>query len=68
MSLLLLVPLNAIANKQSSSPHAHWNTPFQIRDYTFPSFLLLGFAPTPAIPLGKGRHHFSLNYNVVNDF
>jgi len=68
MSLLLLVPLNATANKQPSPPYPHWNTPFQIRDYTFPSFLLLGFAPTPAIPLEKGRHHFSLNYNVVNDF
>lgn len=42
--------------------------PFRIRDYTFPSFLVLGFAPAPAAPLGQGRTAMEVHYSIVNDF
>jgi len=60
-----LTHLPAGANESSSDA---WSTPFQIRDYTFPSFLLLGFSPTPARALKHGQTHLSVNYSVVNDF
>lgn len=42
--------------------------PFRIRDYTFPSFLVLGFAPAPAAPLGRGHTALELHYSIVNNF
>lgn len=42
--------------------------PFRVRDYTFPSFLVLGFAPTPAAPLGKGNWAIEMHGSLVNDF
>lgn len=42
--------------------------PFRIRDFTFPGFLVLGFAPMPAAPLGRGNWAIELHGSVVNDF
>jgi len=52
------------SNLQSESLGA----PFRIRDYAFPGFLMLGFAPTPAAPLGRGHSAYESHYSVVNDF
>lgn len=60
-----LTHLPAGANAFSSNT---WNTPFQIRDYTFPSFLLLGFSPVSAKSLKHKQTHLSFNYSVINDF
>lgn len=42
--------------------------PMRIRDFTFPSYALLDFAPQPAAPLGKGRWAIEAQYSVVNNF
>ena len=42
--------------------------PFRIRDYTFPSFLVLGFAPAPALPLGRGHSAIEFHYSIINVF
>lgn len=42
--------------------------PLRVRDYTFPSFLVLGFAPMPSAPLGKGNYAFEFHGSVINDF
>ena len=42
--------------------------PFRIRDLTFPGFLILGFTPQSAAPLGKGRWMADVHLSVVNDF
>lgn len=42
--------------------------PMRIRDYTFPSFLVLNFAPTPAMSLGKGNWGFEVHLSKVNNF
>ena len=42
--------------------------PFRIRDYTFPSFLVLGFAPAPAAPLGRGHSAVEFHYSVTSNF
>lgn len=42
--------------------------PLRVRDYTFPSFLVLGFAPMPSAPLGKGNYAFELHGSIINDF
>ncbi len=42
--------------------------PLRVRDYTFPSFLVLGFAPMPSAPLGRGNYAFELHGSVINDF
>ncbi|MCG8458742.1 MAG: DUF3187 family protein [Holophagales bacterium] len=42
--------------------------PMRSRDFTFPSFLVLGFSPTPAQPLGKGNYALELLYSQVNNF
>jgi len=42
--------------------------PFRIRDYTFPSYLVLGFAPAPAAPLGRGHSAIEFHYSVISDF
>ena len=42
--------------------------PMRVRDFTFPSFMLLDFGPLPAAPLGRGRWAFEGVYSRVNDF
>lgn len=42
--------------------------PLRMRDYTFPSFLVLGFAPMPSAPLGKGNYAFELHGSIINDY
>lgn len=42
--------------------------PFRIRDYSFPDFLMLGFAPSPAAPLGVGHSAYESHYSFINDF
>jgi len=42
--------------------------PLRVRDYTFPSFLVLGFAPMPSAPLGRGNYAFEFHGSVINDF
>jgi len=42
--------------------------PMRIRDFTFPGFLLLTFAPTPAESLGRGKWGVELHVSAVNDF
>lgn len=42
--------------------------PMRVRDYTFPSYLVLSFAPQPAAPLGKGKWALETHYSVVNNF
>ncbi|MGH9379665.1 MAG: DUF3187 family protein [Thermoanaerobaculia bacterium] len=42
--------------------------PLRVRDFTFPSFLVLDFAPQPAAPLGQGRFGVELITSRVNDF
>jgi len=42
--------------------------PFRIRDYTFPSFLVLGFAPAPASPLGQDHSAVEFHYSIINNF
>lgn len=42
--------------------------PLRVRDYTFPGFLVLGFAPMPSAPLGRGNYAFELHASVINDF
>ena len=42
--------------------------PLRIRNFTFPSYLVLGFAPTPAQPLGKGNWAFEYHFSQVNNF
>ncbi len=66
--LFSLIHQTVIASQQPSSANNDWNTPFQVRDYTFPSFLLLGFSPTPARSLSRDQQHLSFSYSVVNDF
>jgi hypothetical protein len=42
--------------------------PMRVRDYTFPTFLVLDFAPAPAAPLGRGRIAVELHSSRVNNF
>lgn len=42
--------------------------PLRVRDFTFPSYLVLDFAPQPAAPLGRGRFGVELISSWVNDF
>ena len=42
--------------------------PMRIRDFTFPSFLVLTFAPTPGMSLGKGNWGLELHLSKVNNF
>lgn len=42
--------------------------PLRVRDYTFPGFLVLGFAPMPSAPLGRGNYAFELHASIINDF
>lgn len=42
--------------------------PMRIRDFTFPSHLVLAFAPMPAAPLGSGNWAFEVHFSQVNNF
>ncbi len=42
--------------------------PMRMRDFTFPSFLVLTFAPSPAMSLGQGRWGVELHLSKVNNF
>lgn len=42
--------------------------PLRVRDYTFPSFLVFGFAPMPSAALGRGNYAFELHGSIINDF
>ncbi len=48
--------------------HDPIGVPMRVRDFTVPSFLVLGLTAVPAAPLGKGRSAFELHYSRVNDF
>jgi hypothetical protein len=48
--------------------HEQLGVPMRVRDFTVPSFLVLGFTAAPAAPLGKNRSAFELHYSKVNDF
>ena len=63
---LLLLPLCATAN-QSNLISEPLGAPFSVRDYSFPEFLMLGFAPAASAPLGKGHSAYEMHYSVVND-
>ena len=42
--------------------------PMRIRDFTFPSHLVLAFAPMPAAPLGVRNWAFEVHFSQVNNF
>ncbi|MDA8018290.1 MAG: DUF3187 family protein [Thermoanaerobaculia bacterium] len=42
--------------------------PMRIRDFTFPSHLVLAFAPMPAAPLGRGNWALEAHFSQVNNF
>ncbi|MEM8994312.1 MAG: DUF3187 family protein [Acidobacteriota bacterium] len=45
-----------------------FGAPLRTRDFTFPSYLLLSFAPQPAAPLTRGKWAFEAHYSVINNF
>ena len=45
-----------------------FGAPMRIRDFTFPTYLLLSFAPQPAAPLTQGKWAFETHYSVINNF
>lgn len=42
--------------------------PLRVEELTLPAALILGFAPTPATPLGKGAWSFETRYSHTNNF
>jgi len=42
--------------------------PMRVRNFTYPSLFLLGFAPAPAAPLGKGVFAVELHHSKINYF
>jgi hypothetical protein len=42
--------------------------PMRVRNFTYPGLYLLGFAPAPAAPLGKGALAVELHHSTVNYF
>jgi len=48
--------------------HDPIGVPMRVRDFTVPSFLVLGLTAVPAAPLGKGRSALELHYSRVNNF
>ncbi len=42
--------------------------PMRVRDFTFPTYLLLSFAPQPAAPLTQGKWAFEIHYSAINNF
>lgn len=45
-----------------------FGAPIRVRDYTFPTYLLLSFAPQPATPLTRGEWAVEANYAQINNF
>ncbi|MEO1369964.1 MAG: DUF3187 family protein, partial [Acidobacteriota bacterium] len=45
-----------------------FGAPLRTRDFTFPSYVLLSFAPQPAAPLTRGKWAFEAHYSVINNF
>jgi len=69
VNIICLFTLTGIAHgQQISLIHGSMGEPFRIRDYAFPSFLMLGFSPTSAAPLGRGHSAIELHYSIVNSF
>ena len=66
--LIWLLLVTANTNAQTPFIEESLGAPFRIRDYTFPSFLVLGFAPAPAAPLGRGHTATEFHFSIVNDF
>lgn len=67
---LTSVALLLLAFPTSASPLADdgLGVPLRTRDFTFPGFLVLGFAPAPAAALGRGNFAVEYHLSVVNDF
>ena len=63
---LLLLPLCTPAT-QSNLISEPLGAPFGVRDYSFPDFLILGFAAAASAPLGRGHSAYEMHYSVVND-
>jgi len=69
LSLVGLLSFAGLANGQPFPlTHDPMGAPFRIRDYTFPNFLVLGFAPAPSSPLGRGHYSLEFHYSVINNF
>lgn len=63
---ILLLPLCTVA--QSNLIAEPLGAPFHVRDYSFPGFLMLGFASAPSASLGRGHSAYGIHYSVVNDY
>jgi len=69
VTVLWLLVICGIANaRYTPLIEDSMGAPFRVRDYTFPSFLVLGFTPAPAAPLGRGRTATEFHYSIINDF
>lgn len=69
VSVICLFALSNYANgQQIPLIDDSMGAPFRIRDYAFPSFLVLGFAPAPAAPLGRGHSAMEFHYSIINSF
>ncbi len=66
--MIWLLISTGTANAQLPFIEESLGAPFRIRDYTFPSFLVLGFTPAPAAPLGKGHSALEFHYSIINNF
>lgn len=69
LGLTALLAVTTLAGAQPPSlKQDSLGIPFRVRDYTFPAFLVLGFAPAPATPLGRDNWAVELHYSIVNNF
>ena len=70
LSLLapLLLPLPTFADDEPVLAADAFGAPMRLRDFTFPTYLLLSFAPQPAAPLTQGKWAFETHYSVINNF
>lgn len=68
VSLLVSGPAPALPQDGDVLVKEALGAPLRVRDYTFPSYLNLSFAPQPAAPLGRGRWAVEGHYSVVNNF
>ena len=68
-SLLILASGSATASDSTEFlPDDPIGVPMRVRNFTYPSLLMLGFAPAPAAPLGKGVLALELHHSKVNYF